>query len=378
MTTELFGLDVNVWADAAIRLVLIVSFMTLVVLAYTYLERKLVARFNQRIGPQRTGPFGLLQALADALKLVGKEDLRPNAADPWTFELGPYLIFVPIFMGFVIVPFMTGWEIRLLDLGLLYFVAISSLSIVGWVMAGWGSDNRYAMIGAMRAAAQAISYELPLVLSLLAVGMYAGTFNLGEMIAQQDVVPFIVWQPMAAFIFFIAALAELNRTPFDIPVGESEVVGGPFVEYSGIRWSMFQLGEYAGLFIISLVFSAVFLGGFLWPFGEQLGVGFQALLTAMKAGLFFFVVVWVRVSVPRLRVDQLMGYAWKVLLPLTLVQVLVNGLVIINGWSELILLAAGVAGVAALVTITGRVVSAPRVRPGRAMSAAVLRGEAAS
>lgn len=378
MTTELFGLDVNVWADAAIRLVLIVTFMTVVVMGYTYLERKLIARFNQRIGPQKTGPFGLLQAVADALKLVGKEDLRPNSADPWTFELGPYFIFIPIFMGFVIVPFMTGWEIRLLDLGLLYFVAVSSLSIVGWVMAGWGSDNRYAMIGAMRAAAQAISYELPLVLSLLAVGMYAGTFNLGEMIAQQDVVPFIVWQPMAAFIFFIAALAELNRTPFDIPVGESEVVGGPFVEYSGIRWSMFQLGEYAGLFIISLVFSAVFLGGFLWPFGEQLGVPFQALLTLIKAGLFFFVVVWVRVSVPRLRVDQLMGYAWKVLLPLTLVQVLVNGLVIINGWSELILLAAGLVGVVALATITGRVVASPRARPGRAVGAPVLQGEAAS
>lgn len=378
MTTELFGLEMNVWADAAIRLVLIVSFMTVVVMGYTYLERKLIARFNQRIGPQRTGPFGLLQAVADALKLVGKEDLRPHAADPWTFELGPYFIFIPIFMGFVIVPFMSGWEIRLLDLGLLYFVAVSSLSIVGWVMAGWGSDNRYAMIGALRAAAQAISYELPLVLSLLAVGMYAGTFNLGEMIAQQDVVPFIVWQPMAAFIFFIASLAELNRTPFDIPVGESEVVGGPFVEYSGIRWSMFQLGEYAGLFIISLVFSAVFLGGFLWPFGEQLGVPFQALLTAIKAGLFFFVVVWVRVSVPRLRVDQLMGYAWKVLLPLTLVQVLVNGLVMINGWSELILLAAGLVGVAALATITGRVVASPRARPGRAVSAPVLQGEAAS
>ena len=381
MTTDLFGLEMNVWLDAFLRLQLVVLFMTVIVMGYTYLERKIIARFNQRIGPNRTGPLGLLQAVADALKLVGKEDLRPRNADPWTFELGPYFIFIPIFMGFVITPFMAGWHIRLLDLGLLYFVAVSSLSIVGWVMAGWGSDNRYAMIGAMRAAAQAISYELPLVLSLLAVGMYAGTFNLGLMIEQQNAVPYIVWQPMAALIFFIAALAELNRTPFDIPIGESEVVGGPFVEYSGIRWSMFQLGEYAGLFIISLVFSAVFLGGFIWPFGEELGLAYQALLTMAKAGLFFFVVVWVRISVPRLRIDQLMAYSWKVLLPLALVQLLVNGLVMVNGWSELILLATGLVGVAALVMITGRAVATPRSRPGRAVSTPGLRaateGEAA-
>ena len=376
MTADLFGLELNVWLDAFLRLQLIVLLMTVVVMGYTYLERKIIARFNQRIGPNRVGPFGLLQAVADALKLVGKEDLRPRNADPWTFELGPYFIFIPIFMGFVIVPFMAGWEIRLLDLGILYFVAVSSLSIVGWVMAGWGSDNRYAMIGAMRAAAQAISYELPLVLSLLAVGMYAGTFNLGEMIEDQAGVPYIVWQPMAALIFFIGALAELNRTPFDIPVGESEVVGGPFVEYSGIRWSMFQLGEYAGLFIISLVFSAVFLGGYLWPFGEELGVGFQLLLTALKAGMFFFLVVWIRVSVPRLRIDQLMSYSWKVLLPLALVQVLVNGLILVNGWSEFVLLGTGLVGVAALVIITGRAVGKPRSLPGRATIA--LQGEAAS
>ncbi len=381
MTADLFGLELNVWADAAIRLVLIVTLMTVVVMGLIYLERKIIARFNQRIGPQRTGPFGLLQSVADALKLVGKEDLRPRSADAWTFELGPYFIFIPVFLGFVIVPFVADWHIRLLDLGLLYFIAASSLSIIGWVMAGWGSDNRYAMIGALRAAAQGISYELPLVLALVAVGIYAGTFNLGEMIAQQDVVPFIVWQPMAALIFFIAALAELNRTPFDIPVGESEVVGGPFVEYSGIRWSMFFLAEYAALFIMSLVFSAVFLGGFLWPFGDDLGRLFQAALTTAKAGLFFFVVVWIRISVPRLRIDQLMSYSWKVLLPLALVQVLVNGLVLVNGWSEVILLAFGLVGVAVLATVTGRAVAAPRIRPGaarRPLAPAPAHGEAAS
>ncbi|MCK9487575.1 MAG: NADH-quinone oxidoreductase subunit NuoH [Dehalococcoidia bacterium] len=382
MNADLFGLELNVWADAAIRLVMVVTLMTVVVMGYTYLERKIIARFNRRLGPTKTGPWGLLQAVADALKLVGKEDLRPRSADPWTFELGPYMIFIPIFMGFVIVPFIADFHIRLLDLGLIYFVAISSVSIVGWVMAGWGSDNRYAMLGALRSVAQGISYELPLVLSLLAVGMYAGSFNLGVIIAGQDVVPNIVWQPMAAFIFFIAALAELNRTPFDIPLGESEVVGGPFVEYSGIRWSMFQLGEYASIFIMSLVFSAVFLGGWMWPFGEDLGRWFQVLLSGIKAGGFFFVVVWIRISVPRMRIDQLMGYSWKVLLPLALVQVLVNGLVMVNGWHEVTLLISGLVGVAVLVTVTGRVVAAPSVRPGPARplmpTPAIAQGEAVS
>lgn len=375
MNVDLFGGSVNVWLDAFIRLQLIVVLMTVVVMGYTYLERKIVARFNQRIGPQKTGPFGLLQAVADALKLVGKEDLRPRSADPWTFELGPYFVFIPVLMGFVIVPFMADWNIRLLELGLIYFVAVSGLSIIGWVMAGWGSDNRYALLGALRAVAQGISYELPLVLSVIALAMFAGTYNLGLIVEQQDQVPYIVWQPMTAMIFFIAALAELNRAPFDIPVGESEVAGGPFIEYSGIRWSMFQLAEYAAIFVMSIVFSSIFLGGYIWPFGGELGVGFQLLLTGAKALIFFFVVVWIRVSVPRLRIDQLMAYSWKVLLPLTLAQVMVNGLVLVNGWSEVVLLVTGLIGCAALVMITSRAVVRPRMPAMR--TAPAMQGEAA-
>jgi len=375
MNVDLFGGSVNVWLDAFIRLQLIVLLMTVVVMGYTYLERKIVARFNQRVGPQKTGPFGLLQAVADALKLVGKEDLRPRSADPWTFELGPYFVFIPVLMGFVIVPFMADWNIRLLELGLIYFVAVSGLSIIGWVMAGWGSDNRYALLGALRAVAQGISYELPLVLSVIALAMFAGTYNLGLIVEQQDQVPYIVWQPMTAMIFFIAALAELNRAPFDIPVGESEVAGGPFIEYSGIRWSMFQLAEYAAIFVMSIVFSSIFLGGYIWPFGEELGVGFQLLLTGAKALLFFFVIVWIRVSVPRLRIDQLMAYSWKVLLPLTLAQVMVNGLVLVNGWSEVVLLVTGLIGCAALVMITSRAVVRPRMPAMR--TAPAMQGEAA-
>ena len=375
MNVDLFGGSVNVWLDAFIRLQLIVVLMTVVVMGYTYLERKIVARFNQRIGPQKTGPFGLLQAVADALKLVGKEDLRPKAADPWTFELGPYFVFIPVLMGFVIVPFMADWHIRLLDLGLIYFVSVSGLSVIGWMMAGWGSDNRYALLGALRSVAQGISYELPLVLSVIALAMFAGTYNLGLIEEQQDKVPFIVWQPMTAMIFFIAALAELNRAPFDIPVGESEVAGGPFIEYSGIRWSMFQLAEYAAIFVMSIVFASMFLGGYVWPFGDEVGIGLQLVLTGAKALLFFFVIVWIRVSVPRLRIDQLMAYSWKVLLPLTLAQVLINGLVLVNGWSEVVLLVTGLIGCGALVSLTSRAVSRPRMPAMR--TAPVMQGEAA-
>jgi NADH-quinone oxidoreductase subunit H len=378
MNGDFFGIEMNVWVESALRVLLIVGLMTVVVMGLIYAERKILARFQQRLGPTRTGPAGLMQSLADALKLVGKEDLRPRNADPWVFELAPYLVFIPIFLGFVIVPFVFDFEIRALELGLLFFVAVSSVNIVGWVMAGWGSDNRYAMIGGMRAAAQAISYELPLVLALLSAAMVVGTLNLQLIVEFQDTVPLIVWQPLAFAIFFIAALAELNRTPFDIPVGESEVVGGPFVEYSGIRWSMFFLAEYAGLFIMALIASAVFLGGWAWPLGERFndewyGIWWQLGLVATKTGLMIFTIFWIRVSLPRLRIDQLMAFSWKVLLPLTFAQILVNGLFLVYAWeleigpvtitTEAFLLPFGIAGLVALYMIIDRGVSRPRPRP---------------
>jgi NADH-quinone oxidoreductase subunit H len=374
LSDGIFGIE-NTWLDAAIRVQLIVGLMTVVVMGLIYLERKILARFQQRLGPTRTGPAGLLQSVADALKLVGKEDLRPRNADPWTFELAPYLVFVPVFLGFVVVPFVAGWEVRVVELGLIYFVAVSSLSIIGWIMAGWGSDNRYAMIGGMRAAAQAISYELPLVLALISVAMVADSYNLSEIVQGQAGTPNIVWQPLVVVVFIIAGLAELNRTPFDIPVGESEVVGGPFVEYSGIRWSFFFLAEYAALFIMSLIFAAVFLGGWAWPLGEEWGRGWQLVLVTVKAGAFMFLVFWVRASVPRLRIDQLMAFSWKILLPLMLAQVLINGAVLVYGGSLWILTIAGLVGIAVLVKLVGHAVSQPRPK---VVAAAPAEGEAAS
>ena len=364
MNTALFGLEpVNVWVDATARLIAVVALMTVVVMGLIYLERKIIARFQMRLGPTRTGPFGLLQSVADALKLVGKEDLRPRGADPWTFELAVYFVFVPVFLGFVAIPFAFDWNVRVLELGLFYVIAVSSVNVVGWVMAGWSSDNRYAMIGGLRAAAQGISYELPLILSVLAVAMVAQSLNLNEISEQQGRVPYVAWQPLAFAIFYVAMLAELNRSPFDIPVGESEVVGGPFVEYSGIRWSMFFLAEYAGLFILALLGSAVFLGGWAWPLGAQEGAWLQILLTAAKAGLLIFSVFWVRVTVPRMRIDQLMGFSWKVLLPLSFALILANGLILVYGWADAWLLVPNAAGLIALYLVVDRAVTRRRPRP---------------
>ncbi len=389
MNGEIFGFEINIWLDAIARLGLAVGLMTVAAMALIYLERKVIARFQQRLGPTRTGPVGILQSPADALKLLGKEDLRPRSADPWVFELAPYFVFVPIFLVFVAIPFAFDWQIRVLELGLLYVLAVSSINIVGWVMAGWGSDNRYAMLGALRAAAQGISYELPLVLALVAVAMVVslpgdvrGSLNLAEIVTEQGHIPYIVWQPLAFAIFYIAMLAELNRTPFDIPVGESEVVGGPFVEYSGIRWSMFFLGEYTALLLFSLLGAAVFLGGWAWPLGERisdenaaLGLIYQFALTAAKAGLLIFTVFWVRATMPRLRVDQLMAFSWKVLLPLTFAQIAVNGLVLVYGWPDIVLLLASGTGLILLAVIIDRAVRRPAAPPGR--PSGVLEGEAA-
>jgi NADH-quinone oxidoreductase subunit H len=367
LNNDLFGWDVNVWADAFIRVNIVVLLMTVVVMGLIYLERKVIARFQMRLGPTRTGPMGLLQSVADALKLVAKEDVRPRNADPWIFEFAPYFVFVPIFLMFVAIPFALNWEIRILDLGLFYVVAVSSVNIVGWVMAGWGSDNRYAMIGAMRAVAQSISYELPLVMAIIAISMVSQSLNLSEIVVSQGKIPNILLQSLPFFIFYTAMLAELNRTPFDIPVGESEMVGGPYVEYSGIRWSMFFLAEYAALFILALLGAAIFLGGWAWPLGEDWGRWWQFILTGVKAGAIIFSVFWVRSTFPRLRIDQLMSFSWKVLLPLSFVQIMVNGAILVykpdKEVAQVLLGVTSLIGLLFVAWVINRAVTRPRPRP---------------
>ena len=343
--SEFAGISMPDFVDALIRILFVVLLMTINALALIYLERKILARFQARVGPTRTGPVGILQSAADALKLLTKEDVRPGTADRWVFELAPYFVFVPIFLLFVPIPFTQDWFIRDVELGFLYVFGVLGLNIVGVVMAGWGSDNKYALLGGIRAAAQAISYELPMLLAAAGViiiaashlqedGLREGALNLNFIADDQRITPYIILQPLGFVIFMIGALAELHRPPFDMPVAESEVVGGYFVEYSGIRWSLFFLAEYTALFLMVMLGSTVFLGGWNFPFGEDVGLGLQIVLTLAKASAMLFVLFWMRTMMPRLRIDQLMAFSWKVLLPFSLVQVMANGIIYAYGGQD--------------------------------------------
>jgi NADH-quinone oxidoreductase subunit H len=214
-------------------------------------------------------------------------------------------------------------------------------------MAGWGSANKYALLGAVRGVAQLISYEIPLVLAILAVAMVSGSLNLVEIVDGQGRVPYIVWQPLGFAIFIIATLAELRRNPFDIPVAESEIIGGPFIEYSGIRWSMFFFAEYINVFVLSVLGSLVFLGGWNWPLGNEVGWPLQVVLILLKTSAMLLLFMWLRASLPRLRIDQLMSFCWQVLLPFAFVAIIVNGLVLVYEWPDVVL--GLLSGVAALV-----------------------------
>ena len=358
----------NVWLSSLLDLLVIVGLMTVTVMALIYIERKVAARIQMRLGPMRVGPYGTLQSVADAVKLLGKEDLRPASADRWVFELAPFAIFVPAFLAFVAIPFTRDWAVSFLDLGLVYIVAVTGLSFLGFLMAGWGSDNKYALLGGLRAAAQLISYEIPLVLALVAVSMVAGSLNLSEIVEFQNRVPLVVWQPLAFFIFLAAILAELERQPFDIPTAESEVVGGPFIEYSGIRWSMFFLASYSNLFIYSLLGAAVFLGGWEWPLGGSVGLGLQLVWMFAKTSFLILLIMWIRFTLPRLRIDQLMSYCWKVLIPLAFFQVFLNGLVLVYDWPDIFLLLTSGGGLALAGYIIYRSVRVER-RPVRLVPA---------
>ncbi len=321
-------------------------FISFVVLALTYGERKFIARIQQRLGPMRTGPFGLLQPIADALKLVAKEDLLPAKADKTIYWLAPLVVFVPAFVLWVSVPFTRDLAIQNLEMGIFYVLAVSGLSIAGLMMAGWGSSNKYAMLGAVRAGAQLISYELPLIVAVLGVVMIARSLDLRVIVEEQTTVWYIVLQPVAFVLFFLAGLAEVGRTPFDIPVAESEVVGGPFVEYSGMHWAMFFLAEYANTFAIAVLTTLLFLGGWHGPapvagWGQDVMMAFWLLL---KTAAVILVIFWVRATVPRLRIDQLMSLAWKVLLPLAFLNLVMTSFYLFYGWPDwsIVLLSFGV------------------------------------
>jgi NADH-quinone oxidoreductase subunit H len=301
----------------SIQLFALFNAAALAAISLVWLERKFLGRLQGRVGPTRVGPFGLLQPIADAIKLMSKEDVSPGSSQKVIFYVAPLLVFVPAFVVWVTFPFARDVAVRSLDLGLFFFVAISVLSIVGLVLAGWSSNSKYAILGGFRAAAQLVSYEIPIIMAILIVGMLARSFNFVEVVDAQSSVPYIAVVPLAFVIFMIAGLAEVGRTPFDIYFAESEVVGGPFVEYSGAHWAIFFLAEYVNTFVVGLLGALLFLGGWRWPFGADLAQWASIALLLGKAYFLVLIIFWIRGTYPRMRIDQLMSFGWKWLIPLS-------------------------------------------------------------
>ncbi len=289
---------------------------------FVLVERWISARIQLRVGPRHTGPYGTLQTVADIVKLLMKEDVRPVQADAMAFRLGPMLTAVPAVMSFAVIPFGAPLIMRDLNVGVLYFLAVPGVTAVGLLLAGWASYDNYSFLGGLRSSAQFISYEIPRTLVVVGVAMLAGSLRMSDVLEAQRSVPFVLLLPLGFVVYIVTTLAEINRTPFDIPEAESELVAGYHTEYSGFRWALFFLAEYGALFAASGFAAVLFLGGgngpLLPPFVWFL----------IKTLAIVFLNMWVRWTLPRFRSDQLMRLAWKVFLPLSLVNLVLAGLVL--------------------------------------------------
>ena len=306
-------------ARVIIGLVGVLIIVVVNALLLTWVERKVSGRMQRRIGPKEVGPFGLIQPIADGLKLLGKELLTPANVDRPLYFLAPILIFVPVLVSFVVIPFDSYLQVKDINVGILVILAFSSLSVLSILIAGWGSNNKYALIGAIRSVAQNIAYEIPLLLSLLAVVFMVNSLSLKDVVEAQKCVWFVVYQPFAFLIFFIACVAETNRTPFDLPEAESELVAGFHTEYSGMRFALFFLAEYTNIMIVSAIATVFFLGGYLGPVLPGIVWFF------IKTYLLVFVIMWFRWTFPRVRFDQLLNFSWKILIPVSLVNLIITG-----------------------------------------------------
>ncbi|MFC4769509.1 NADH-quinone oxidoreductase subunit NuoH [Effusibacillus consociatus] len=304
--------------------VLVLGVVLGVVTYAIYFERKIIGWMQGRIGPNRVGPFGLFQSFADILKLLVKEDIVPAKADRLMFLVAPMITYVPAFMVLAVIPYTaTHLFTAELNVGILYYIALSAISIIGIVLGGWASNNKYSIIGGLRSAAQMISYEIPLAMSMLGVILMAGSMNIVEIVKAQEAFPyvwFVVPQLLGFVVFIISATAELNRTPFDLPEAESELVSGYFTEYSGFRFAFYMLAEYVYIVAMAGLAAALFFGGWSGP----LLPGW--LWYAIKAGAFIFLMFWLRATFPRVRNDQLMSFSWKVLIPLSLLNIILTAI----------------------------------------------------
>ncbi|HWV72919.1 MAG TPA: NADH-quinone oxidoreductase subunit NuoH [Pseudosphingobacterium sp.] len=301
-------------------IVLALFALTTVAAWLIWLERRMLALWQDRHGPNRAGPFGLFIVVADTLKLFFKEDWIPPFADKKIFVFAPAIVAATVLMSFVIIPFAPGLLIADLNVGLLFFLAMSSLGVYSIVLGGWASNNKYSLLGALRGASQMISYEVFMGLSLMGVVMLSGSFRLTDIVLAQKDYWFIVTQPVAFVVFLIAGIAETHRLPFDIPEAESELVAGFHSEYSGMKFGMFFIGEYLGITLISAMIATLFLGGWLGPAFLPPLIWF-----ILKTFVFILLFILLRASLPRPRYDQLMEYGWKILLPVALLNLLITG-----------------------------------------------------
>lgn len=324
--TDAMGLPVWVFnlIAALIKALIFALYVAVNALFLVWLERKVSGRIQRRPGPNRLGPFGLIQTFADAIKLISKEDVVPRGVDRWVYALSPIVAFAPALAVWIVIPFGPTLIVRDLNIGLIYIAAITSFAVISFLMAGWSSNNKWSLLGAMRASAQLISYEVPLVISVVCIAMLAGSLSLQDIVrAQSQTVWYILIQPLGFLIFLTASLAELNRAPFDLAEAESELVAGYNTEYSGFRWAIFFLSEYANLTSASAIMATLYFGGWSGPFLPPI-VWFL-----LKTYFFVFIAMWIRWTLPRIRVDQLMNLGWKGLIPLSLLNLAATGIYVL-------------------------------------------------
>ena len=301
-----------------------ILFATLTVSAWLiWLERRLLGLWQDRYGPNRVGPFGLLQVVADMIKIFTKEDWIPPFADKAVFVIAPAIVMATVLLSFAVVPFAPGIGIVDMNIGLLFFLGMSSLGVYSILLAGWSSNNKYSLLGGIRSAAQMISYEVFMGLSLVGVIILAGSFSLRDIVAAQTKMWFFIPQILGLFVFIVAGLAETRRLPFDLPEAESELIAGFHTEYSGMKFGMFFVGEYIGITLVSALIVALFFGGWLGPVLPPL------IWFVLKTFVFICFFILLRAALPRPRFDQLMSYGWKVMLPLSLINLVATGAVVL-------------------------------------------------
>ena len=326
-----------VWS--LIQIGLVVTLVALWVAYATYLERKISAFMQARLGPMRVGPWGLLQPIADGIKLLTKEDFIPENADRWIFFFAPYIAVASAFIVFSVIPFGPDWAVIAdVNIGLLFVLAVSSIGVLALILAGWSSNSKYALLGGLRSSAQMVSYEVAMGLSLIGALMFARTLSLSGIVAAQgsDSIWFIAYQPMGFLIFLISGIAENNRAPFDLPEAESELVAGFHTEYSGMRWSLFFMAEYAAMVVVAAVATTVYLGGWYFPFVYRLETSgyhnlyvlVSLLVFLVKTSIILYIYFWLRWTLPRFRYDQLMDIGWKWLIPSALINIVLSGFAI--------------------------------------------------